>query len=49
MMPLGDSMAEQNKSNPAQDEAEVIVAETEADIEKRALGGTFDGVGEVFR
>jgi GTP-binding protein len=38
MMPLGDSMAEQNKSNPAQDEAEVVAHETEADVEKRALG-----------
>jgi GTP-binding protein len=38
MMPLGDSMAEQNKSNPAQDEAEVIAHESESDIEKRALG-----------
>jgi GTP-binding protein len=31
-------MAEQNKSNPAQDEAEVVAHETEADVEKRALG-----------
>jgi GTP-binding protein len=38
MMPLGDSMAEQNKSNPAQDEAAVIARESDADIEKRALG-----------
>jgi len=38
MMPLGDSMAEQNNSNPAPTEAPVDIPGTAADAEKRALG-----------
>ena len=38
MSALGDSMAEQNNSNPASAAAPDVIVETAADLEKRALG-----------